>query len=348
MLIANEPTMFGLHTQYEIGEWFSLTLMHQGWESQTYHLATSTGHYVLHRYSLRTNIATLTFEQDLIRYLFLKGFPVSEPLLTTSGQTYAVGHDGLYTLSICPPGEFAQYGNREHLAEAARTLAWYHRLVRNYRPREQREGFNNILYQIRESAALVPLPTPEGKLSFIEQLLIPTMVRSALTEAVMSMRAQANVLSQELDSAPYTSLPQLIVHGDFHRRHLGFERNQLKGVLSFSDAYIDARANDLAFAIWRFALVRGDTRLPGYKVWLDVDLVKAFVDAYREIERIEDLETRLIPDLIRAAILKRALRYYWPSLRTEPVELWAMKFPRDAKALRWLEANHVRILDALA
>jgi len=117
-----------------------------------------------------------------------------------------------------------------------------------------------------------------------------------------------------------------------------------RGIVSspcwISTARLEARVLDLAIAFHDFGKVWGEPGSPDFKVPLDLRIVSEFLDAYQEINPLEEAEIEALPTLLAARPLKRALGKYRSMIEDlQTSQGHVRKAAQEVARVRWLEAH---------
>jgi homoserine kinase type II len=138
----------------------------------------------------------------------------------------------------------------------------------------------------------------------------------------------------------YPALPKLVIHGGCRRGSTLFEGDRLVAMLDFDSARLEARVLDLAIAFHDFGKVWGEVGSPDFKVPLDLRIVSEFLDAYQEINPLEEAEIEALPILLAARPLKRALGKYRSMIGDlQTSQGHVRKAAQEVARVRWLEAH---------
>ena len=142
---------------YDLGQWQSVELLPAG-KSKHYRITTDGGEYILRRSHSSRTLEEVRFEHALVAHLRNNGFPAPVFVPCVSGETSVVVNGYLFSASVFVKGSPYQVENIEHLREAARTLAKYHRIVASFGllPPRSREPF--LSETLRERLAAMPSP----------------------------------------------------------------------------------------------------------------------------------------------------------------------------------------------
>jgi homoserine kinase type II len=321
---------------YDLGQWQSVELLPAG-KSKHYRITTDSGEYIVRRSHSSRTLEEVRFEHALVAHLRNNGFPAPMFIPCVSGETSVVINGYLYSASVFVQGFPYQAENVEHLREAARTLAKYHRIVASFGspPPRSREPF--LSETLRER--LAAMPSSEIISDFSARYgdrdpRIPDLLAS-LPYVLESGEAVLGLLERL-----YQVLPRLVIHGGCRRGSTLFEGDRLVAMLDFDSARLEARVLDLAIAFHDFGKVWGEPGSPGFKVPLDLRIVSEFLGAYQEINPLEEAEIEALPTLLAARPLKRALGKYRSMIEEARVSQGHVrKSAQEVARVRWLKAH---------
>ena len=243
--------------------------------------------YVPRRYNPHRSPAAIQYEHDVLRHMERKGWPVAVPLRSDRGETFASEDGSWFSLFPFLPGRPGPPHSQRYLYIKGGLLARLHRDLISLPSKAQRDGFGRL------SDLDAYVPKSDGR-TFDAIVDAFAQEQPRLAGRIQSYR-QANL--DELDRLHYQSLPDTLVHGDFHGDHTRFQRRQLTAVLDFDLVHLDARVADVALAI------AGDCLEPPAYMSIDPEAVQAFVGAYHSKSPLSEPEVGLIVPLIRAYYL---------------------------------------------
>lgn len=234
--------------------------------NDSWHVETTSGRWILRRYSLARLPAGIPFEHEVLTALAAGGWPVPRPLAAPDGTTLVKVEGRFYALFPHLRGRCLEDPGRHGavLASLHRATSTLDLVNRSTWPRladYARRPFGDLLVEYAGA-------DPDG--------------------AAAIVRWHGHV-ARHLAAAP-KSLPRLVVHGDFHSGNLLFEHGELTGVLDFDFARLDVRAADVAIAL-------------GFLH--DAASRAAFLDAYTGGFPLAPAERALLPVLQQARELER-------------------------------------------
>jgi homoserine kinase type II len=332
-----------LESAYDLGPWESVELL-PGGKSEHYRITAGSGEYVLRCSRRSKTSADMHFEHELIAHLHENGFPAPMVVRRAVGDTCAAVNGRLYSVCVFVQGSGYRAGNAEHVREAARTLARYHRIAASFQPTSSppQEPFLNDMLRER----LAGMPSSEAISGFADVYGESTRVRALLASLPYAVEKAGEIL--DLLDHLYPKLPLLTIHGGCRRGSALFSGDRLIVMLDFDSARYEARVVDLAIAIHDYAKVFGERDSPDFKVSLDLETVSRFLDAYLEVNPLESAEIEALPALLAARPLKRALGKYRSMIEEETVsDGHVRKAAQEVFRVRWLEAHSHELQTAL-
>lgn len=250
-------------------------------------VAVGTTQYALRRYNRHRAPAAIRFEHEVLRHVHGRGWPVAAPLPSIDGQTLVRTHDSWFALFPFLVGRPGPINNLRYLRIKGGLLARLHHDLASWPAPGQREGFARMW----DLDAYVPKSDFQ---TFDDMLRAFGVEQPWIAEMI---RAHRRASLEELTNLGYESLPDTIVHSDFHRDNILFQRGRLSAILDFDLVHVDARVADIATSI---AL---DCPEPPTYTSIDPEAVQAFVGGYADESPLGELELRLILPLVRAQIL---------------------------------------------
>ncbi|MCC6442844.1 MAG: phosphotransferase [Armatimonadetes bacterium] len=255
-------------------------------------LETSTGIYFLKRrnpkYAVESYVA---FDHALMEYLapFDLGTPLAIP--TREGRRWLRLEGEVYELCPFRPGGPHDRHSLPQIAAAGRSLAAYHRAVRDFAPPPGKE------WPRYDSPCL----TREGVEAMCEEL-----GQRLSAEECAYLMDQVALLESALPDERYRSLPRLVIHGDYHPGNLLFQENEVSGVFDLDWATVQPRLRDLADGLFLFCGERASDIDAGdifslTQTWQpSPERNRVFMDAYLSGNRLSSEEASALPLFVRA------------------------------------------------
>ncbi len=256
------------------------------------------------------------FDHALFAHLREAGVAAPPAVKAPNGRSWLRRGDDIYELFHVVEGEAHQEGDPTELESAGRMLARIHSEAADFDP-----------------PAPKPWPRfhdPKDALAGLEELLTLAAGQQHPAERLETLecaRALADDLVERVSDEAYWSLPQTVVHGDYHAGNLKFRDGRVVGVFDWDWSSRQPRMVDLADGLLFLCGRRTEPLVPG-DIWsltsafeLDFERMDAFAQGYGAIVEPELPETRLLPDLMRCRWLycrvDAALRKVEPARRVE-------------------------------
>jgi len=281
-----------------LGPLTALESVRSGIENTNYFLETPQGAWVLTLFERLTE-AELPFYLHLMKHLAGRGIPVPEPQADAAGALLHILKGKPAAVVDRLPGHHHLAPDNAHAATVGRVLARMHLAVADFGLRQPNlRGLDWI-------AETVPVVLP-----FLDP------AQAALIEDELAFQ-------RHLAASPACStLPRGVIHADLFRDNVMFEGDRLTGLFDFYFAGVDSFLFDIAVCLndWCIDLESGR---------LVEERAAAFVAAYDAVRRLESIELRLMPALMRAAALR-----FWTS------RLWDLHLPRRAALLTAHDPAH--------
>lgn len=289
--------------QYGLGAIVSFRPTDGGYVNETWVVETRCGHYVVRRrHPCLADPRLVLAQHALMLHLGRAGFPVPAVCGDKYGATFVVSQDCLYEVHQYLDGVLCDPGRPEHLAAAARTLGWYHRVVEEF--------YHPVLHRAVERYG-------PSVLTRVVRGLIHEWADQASARVQRWMRS---LCDQVADLAACLcevgSLPELVIHGDYYAENLIMHNDQVVGVVDYDEAHWCSRAMEVAEVLIYFAK---ETKVHlehiVYSGALDLDAVESFLAAYGTVVALSDAEIRALPNLIGTIWLCASLN---PPMRPRP------------------------------
>jgi homoserine kinase type II len=300
---------------YDLGELSSMVRDERGTVNTSFFIDTlrdgQRHRYFLRRYKRGIRHEEIVFEHALIDHLTARGTcPVARVHPTREGTTVVQREGAFYAVFDFLPGEdrYRWVGprcSRRELRASGRLLAQFHSDLATFTPPGQRAEPKIVeLLKVIDSAWSDCLARSTGT-------VFDRCVAAHFDTVQESIRETAEVLRRAV-----RSLPEVIIHSDYHPGNLKFEGQQISGLVDFDWAKVDLRAFDVGLAAWYFCTSwegRADGRLR-------LEDTRAFLEGYQqrllepaEIAPLSATEVDVLPHLIQAGnlyVLYWSLRDY--------------------------------------
>ncbi len=262
-----------------------------GYVNKTYIIEIGAEKFVLRRSSTLTAPEHLEFEVEVLRYLESTGYPLSPRLLANKEGAYLTDVQGsVWMLQSFIIGEIrASWNNVEHfegemLRNFFRASAEFTKAAQRFKPSKKYSNF--------------PLPyytkNAEELLSGLITRLHDSPGKAFLLEQKQNLLDFAQETQKKFEEFGWETLPQQLVHFDFHPGNVHYEGEKVVGVFDFDWARMDCRVTEIAGSIGQTCwVVRGPES--GLYIKSKVDEgVHAYREAYGKSEFSLEEERQLI------------------------------------------------------
>jgi homoserine kinase type II len=246
-------------SHYDLGRLAGLERNERGFVNTSFAIETVSGagqgKYFLRKYKRGIREEEIQFEHSLIDHLVAeKSPPVARLHRTRAGKTYLQRFEGpgdqegsFYAIFDFLPGEdrYTWVGPNcpdVELGESAAVLAQFHDAASRLKPEGRRV----------EPKILELLPVIAQNAASCLQKSKNTLFDACLIENLPQLRQNLAETMARLARAEAQSLPEVIVHCDFHPGNLKFEAGHVVGLFDFDWSKVDKRCFDVGLALWYF------------------------------------------------------------------------------------------------
>ena len=299
-------------TYYDLGELVDFEKNDRGFVNTAYAIgvlaAGERKRYFLRKYKRGIAEEEIVFEHSLIEHLAAGGAPVARIHHTRTGESYLRCSEAeddaapiFYTIFDFLPGDdrltwIDPVLTERELAGSAAVLAQLHQDVAGFTPPGRR----------LEPKILELLPVIAETWSGCPARSKGTIFDARIQEQLSALGSNISATIATLQDEAVGSLPQIVIHGDYHPGNLKFSGEQVTGVFDFDWSKVDFRLFDLGLALWYFC-----TSWHGSEDGkLRLDWMRGFLHAYQETlaaqrgaRVITPEEVRYLPAMISAGNL---------------------------------------------
>ncbi len=252
---------------YDLGTLVDYEKNERGFVNTAYAIFTlaegKRNRYFLRKYKRGIREEELNFEHSLIEHLVATGAPVARIHHTRLGKSYlhlSEGTDGaagvFYTIFDYLPGEdrFTWVNpilTEEQLSASAAVLARFHIDAGGFAPlgRRNEPKILDLLPVIAETWSGCPAKS-KG-----------TIFDNRIYEHLELVSANIAATLVALQEPSARSLPEMVIHCDYHPGNLKFTGDCVTGLFDFDWSKVDLRLFDLGLALWYFCTSWGTQRM---------------------------------------------------------------------------------------
>ena len=328
--------------EYGLGDLRSLTPA-GGTAGRTWKVATSEGDYFVRLRGVRTSgDARLMFDHGLREHLQANGVPTAAAVSTRAGERWVRRPEGVYELYPFVVGRAFRSGREIEIANAARALARFHEVARDYEsPLTETEQIAQYTTLGFSEATSVRMDDPElqrANLSSVLELADCADDRRRVEWAI----ARVEDLINTYGGPTFDLLTGWVIHGDYTPANLLFsDDGEVLGIFDLDWALPGARCRDIADGLYFFASCPRE--VDSSDIWSLTEAAEfspsasvAFLRGYHQSLPLSREEIEAIP---------RAFEARWFSIRLEGMAKVAEEerlrfFSRGVEEpVRWLDEN---------
>jgi Ser/Thr protein kinase RdoA (MazF antagonist) len=302
-------TCFDSSTVREILNYFNLELtgpltpITAGMRNKSLIVNTSQGPKFLKRYKESLGETTIVQEHSILRFLQRKDFPSVRLEPTPAGQTLIHFENKRYALFEFVEGHrifdyfFLPSTLKKLIYLAGYVLGKLHTQLHNFIP----DGYNPDGFNPETGKRWRDIEWFFEQLEYIKKFFANVNGKKQ-NKIFKSIIADIEILGSNLLKIDklfsQVNLPQQIIHKDFGRSNILFQKNKLPTVIDFEIARMDWKLIDLINGWEHFC--RG-------KSGFNVDKMKIFLNAYRKEQHISDEEARYLPTIYKYINITRCI-----------------------------------------
>jgi homoserine kinase type II len=299
-------------SHYDLGELVDYEKNERGFVNTAFAIDTSDRgerrRFFLRKYKRGIREEELQFEHSLIGHMVACGLPAARIYPTRAGSTYLQRFEGaddatgvFYTIFDYLPGEdrFTWVDpvlSEAELAASAAVLAQFHIATGGFTPLGRR----------LEPKILDLLPVIAETWSSCPSRSKGTVFDARLLERLDLLSANIAETIAALSQPQVRSLPEIVIHCDYHPGNLKFTGEAVTGLFDFDWSKIDLRVFDLGLALWYFCTSwqgsqDGSFRLDWARTFLRA--YQATLAAHPEASPLSPAEIHYLPVMVSAGNL---------------------------------------------
>lgn len=244
----------------------------------------------------------VAFSHSLQMVLIDRQFPLPHLIGTRADNNSMLRHDGqVYELFEYIKGS-AYGGSLEATADAGKTLALFHRLLRGYTPEfDPPTGSYHASGSVSASINIVP--------DTLERLDSSSGQRGEVTRLTRALSACYHDACGIVEEAGLRQWPMQIVHSDWHPGNMLFRGDRVVAVIDYDAARLHQRVTDAANGALQFSIMAGREDPSLWPDYVDESRYKRFLRGYDSVPEcvLSRAELRVIPWLMIEALVAESV-----------------------------------------
>ena len=285
----------------------------------------------------RDDARKVAFCHGIQMHLADRQFPLPHLIGTREGNDSMLQHDaGIYELFEFIHGN-SYDASLEATTEAGRTLALFHKLLADHRPRfsPSRGSYHNSR---AVAASCNAIPTTLRKSE-------PDLDRAETGRVVQFLHESYQQAAKTIEDEGLSRWPPHIVHADWHPGNMLFRGKRVVAVIDYDAARIQPRVVDAANGALQFSILGGGDDPGSWPEYLDESRFKRFLRGYDSVPDsvLSRAELRVVPQLMVEALIAESVI---PIAATGYfARMPGGKFlPMIERKVRWLQDNAEKLI----
>ncbi len=305
-------------------------------------ITSEKGEYLLKRRARgKDDPFKVAFSHALQLYLAGRQFPLPHLIGTRKDNNSMLQHNNaVYELF-----EYIRGNNYDSSLEATfdagKTLALYHKLLREYTPEfEPPVGSYHSSKAIHNS--LDQLPN-----TLDDPLRVPRTSEELVDATTNFLRGSYVQAAEKVEAAGLSQWPAQIVHCDWHPGNMLFRHRKVVAVIDYDAARLQQRVIDLANGALQFSILATGEDPAQWPEYLDESRFKRFLRGYDEVDVASEAELQVIPWLMVEAMVAESVLPIATTGSFGKLEGYGFLQMIERK-VRWLQANAEQLIRVVA
>jgi Ser/Thr protein kinase RdoA (MazF antagonist) len=274
-------------------------------------------------------------------YLATRQFPLPHLIGTRKDNNSMLQHNNaVYELFEYIRGNMYD-SSLEGTFDAGKTLALYHKLLRDYTPEfEPPVGSYHSSRAIHASLDQLPntLDDPHR---------FPNVPGEQVDATTSFLRGAYIQAAEKVDAAGLNQWPSQIVHCDWHPGNMLFRNRKVVAVIDYDAARLQQRVIDVANGTLQFSMVAGSEDPSQWPEYLDETRFKRFIRGYDEVEVLSVAELEVMGWLMIEAMVAESVLPIAATGSFGRLEGYGFLQMIERK-VRWVRRNMNQLLRAVA
>ena len=264
-------------------------------------IKSDSGRYLLKRRATgKDDPYKVAFSHDLQLSLSDRGFPIA-PLLGTKTDNNSILqiNNHIYEMFEFVIGENYD-SSLSSTSEAGKTLALFHRLLRDHAPRfEPSRGSYHEAPSVLQSMHNLPTAVVESEPG----------TEAAVSEATNFLQDAYQAAAEHVNSFGIVDWPAQIAHCDWHPGNMLYRGHRVVAVLDFDAARIQQPIIDIANGALQFSMIGGGDDATKWPEYIDQPRFKRFLQGYESVPEcvLSRAEVHAVPWLMIQALIAESV-----------------------------------------
>ena len=280
----------------------------------------------------------VAFSHALQLYLASRQFPLPHLIGTRKDNNSMLQHNNaVYELFEYIRGN-SYDSSLEATFDAGKTLALYHKLLREYTPEfEPPVGSYHSSRAIHKSLEQLPntLDDPAARAAHAAKTRSMPPPDSSATAYMQA--------AEKVEAAGLNQWPAQIVHCDWHPGNMLFRHRKVVAVIDYDAARLQQRVIDVANGALQFSIMAGSEDPAQWPEYLDETRFKRFIRGYDEVDPVSVAELQVIPWLMIEAMVAESVLPIAATGSFGKMEGYGFLQMIERK-VRWVQANAEQLI----
>ena len=305
-------------------------------------LRTEKGVYLLKRRARgKDDPFKVAFCHAIQMYLASKQFPLPHLMGTQADNNSMLQLRG-YIYEVFEYISGTGYDNSlEATQDAGKTLALFHKLVRDYAPEyEPPVGSYHGAKSVMKSMDLLPQTLEK---------VDPTNARDhadTIQETGAFLRRSYQEAAARANEIGLADWPMQIIHSDWHPGNMLFRKNRVVAVIDYDAARMQQRVIDAANGALQFSILGGGDDATQWPDYLDESRYKRFLYGYDSVNVLSKSELRVIPWLMIEALIAESVIPIAATASFARMEGYGFLL-KDERKVKWLQQQAEKLVNIL-